>query len=411
MYYIAQIRNEGNTVVDSCTALGHAPHTTANAAHKCESALHAKHNSDENMTARVLMASHPHVLKNYNPVDYYYETISRPSEGSTCPRCERADRSGTYIVSPSLGQGVIECDSCPNPRDSRLDYGWKDERKMRTKTSTSRPSKVKEEVVVGYRNPNDRGERHTPKGHAHPCFSDLVNRISAGLPTMLVGEAGTGKTFIVEQVANYLGRPFGTISCTGGMTESQFTGRLVPIGEGGTFEFMETTLIKMVREGGIFLADEFDAADPNVALVLNQLSANRRLVLPNNPVEPCIEAHPDFVIVFSANTFGTGADRMYVGRNQLDAATLDRVKMGTLVVGYDATLERKLIPNTELRKAFQDVRKKAQATRLRRVISMRAMLNAATLVEKCGWSTEECVDQLTQDWTADEKAKVGVQNR
>ena len=195
------------------------------------------------------------------------------------------------------------------------------------------------------------------------------------------------------------------------MSESQLTGRLIPIGESGKFEYVPTQLVKMVREGGIFLADEFDAADPNVALVLNQLSANRRLVLPNNPEEPVIEAHPDFALVFSANTFGTGADRQYVGRNQMDAATLDRVAMGTIHVDYDNGLEKKLVANSDLRKAFQTLRRNVRAARIRRVVSMRAMLDAQKYMTNLGWSVEECVDQLAMSWTQDERAKAGVPNR
>jgi hypothetical protein len=37
-----------------------------------------------------------------------------------------------------------------------------------------------------------------------------------------------------------------------------------------------------------------------------------------------------FVCIAAANTFGTGADRQYVGRNQLDESTLDRFRIGQI---------------------------------------------------------------------------------
>jgi hypothetical protein len=44
----------------------------------------------------------------------------------------------------------------------------------------------------------------------------------------------------------------------------------------------------------------------------------------------------------AANTYGTGADALYVGRNQLDAATLDRFYV--VEMDYDRKLEAKLAP-------------------------------------------------------------------
>ena len=422
MFYQALITklNEDNEVevVENCGCV----HTAKSAAAKCASKLCSNHDKSDHYEVDViktirreassLRAKVGNVFGSMQQFSAW--TASLPAIGHVCDRCRRNGREG-YFVQSKIGGNVIECDSCPNPRDSRFDFDWRDVRTMRNAKNVARrevssKGSVESSSSNEFRKPNERGERHAPKsGHAHPCFSDLVNRIKTGLPTMLVGAAGTGKTFIAEQVAEYLDRPFATISCSGGMSESQLTGRLLPIGEGGLkFEYVPTELVRMVRDGGLFLADEFDAADPNVALVLNQLSANRRLVLPNNPSEPTIKAHEDFVIIFSSNTFGTGADREYVGRNQMDAATLDRTRMGTVVVEYDNGLEKKLVKNAELRKAFQGIRRKAAAARLRRVISMRALINANSLVEECGWNVAECVDQLTLDWTADEKAKAGV---
>jgi hypothetical protein len=50
--------------------------------------------------------------------------------------------------------------------------------------------------------------------------------------------------------------------------------------------------------------------------------------------------HPDFRFVSTANTWGHGADRQYVGRNPLDAATIDR--FWQMDWDYDEQLERAL---------------------------------------------------------------------
>ena len=53
-----------------------------------------------------------------------------------------------------------------------------------------------------------------------------------------------------------------------------------------------------------------------------------------------VDAHRDFRVVATANTYGTGGDRHYVGRQALDGATLDRFLV--LEVPVDEELERQL---------------------------------------------------------------------
>ena len=54
------------------------------------------------------------------------------------------------------------------------------------------------------------------------------------------------------------------------------------------------------------------------------------------------QRHERSYILAAANTFGRGGDQMYVGRNALDAATLDRFVLSTIHVTYDTALERDL---------------------------------------------------------------------
>jgi len=66
----------------------------------------------------------------------------------------------------------------------------------------------------------------------------------------------------------------------------------------------------------LFLFDEIDASLPNAVLAFNAALANGYADFPDGMVK----RHPRFACIAAANTFGMGADRIYVGRNQLDGA-------------------------------------------------------------------------------------------
>jgi len=240
---------------------------------------------------------------------------------------------------------------------------------------------------------------------AHPAFEDCVALAAQRLNILLVGPSGCGKTFLGKQVADALVLPFATISCTVGMSEGQLLGRLLPTGEAGRFEYHSAPFVDLFENGGVFLLDEVDAADENTLLTLNQGLANGRLPLPHRTDKPVAERHPDFVCIAAANTFGTGADRVYVGRNQLDDATLDRFRIGTLNVDYSDDIEKALCPDESLRTRLQAVREKVREHKLRRVVSTR-FLEQAQIMRKAGWSEDKCVSTLTSGWTEDERKVV-----
>ena len=83
-------------------------------------------------------------------------------------------------------------------------------------------------------------------------------------------------------------------------------------------------------------------------LALNSALANGFAAFPDQ-AEP-VKAHVDFIPVVAANTYGRGADRLYIGANQLDASTLDR--FAVLSWDYDETLERSLAGDAVLWKGL-----------------------------------------------------------
>ncbi len=211
---------------------------------------------------------------------------------------------------------------------------------------------------------------HAIAGKPHAKFARALRLAAARRNILLVGPAGCGKTHLAAQVAEALGLPFASISCSAGMSEGQLLGRLVPTGEGGRFEYLRSDFVKCYEEGGVFLFDEIDAADSNTLLVINAALANGHMALPNRPEKPTAVKHPDFVCIAAANTFGTGADRQYVGRNQLDESTLDRFRIGQIELDYDFSIEAALCPDEALRTPTCWPFERRRESKVRRLVSM-----------------------------------------
>ncbi len=242
----------------------------------------------------------------------------------------------------------------------------------------------------------------------HAAFPRILKKIGAGLPVLMVGPAGTGKTTLAAQVAKALDRPFSFNSMSAGCSESHLLGRVLPDAE-GNWTYKESPFVRTYREGGVHLFDEIDAADPNLMVVINAALANGHLSLPF--LDTIIERHPDTVIIAAANTYGTGASRQYVGRNALDAATLDRFSVSTLEIGYDHDLERDLAAQVAGSKAdplitwAHATREKIHAAGLRRIMSTRTIINAARAITAGETLAELKADYFT-GWTEDEKRRV-----
>ena len=131
--------------------------------------------------------------------------------------------------------------------------------------------------------------------------------------------------------------------------------------------FHETEFYKAFKNGGIFMLDEIDASIPEVLIILNAAIANRYFDFPNGK----IEAHPDFRVIAAGNTFGTGASYTYVGRNQLDGASLDRFAL--IHVEYSEKIENSLADDKDLLKFIRKFRKSCEDNSINHIVSYRAI--------------------------------------
>ena len=231
-----------------------------------------------------------------------------------------------------------------------------------------------------------RGDaKHEVAGLRHKKLNTLITLVGADQNVLLVGSAGTGKTKSASQVAEALGIDFYCQSVGSQTSKSDLLGYMDANGK-----YVETAFRRAYEKGGVFCMDEIDAGNSNVLIVLNSALANGVCSFPDKMVE----RNKDFRFIGTANTYGNGADRTYVGRNQLDGATLDRF----VVIDWDVDdeLEKSLVePYGEAGIAWLetiwDLRKEVERSGIRAIISPRMTVKCAVTTE-LGNSVDDVID-------------------
>lgn len=194
----------------------------------------------------------------------------------------------------------------------------------------------------------------------HKKFKQILEEVELDEPVMLIGPAGSGKNYTIEQVSNALGKHM--YYTNNASNEFKLTGF---IDAGGTYR--ETEFYKAYKNGGIFFLDELDASDPNALIVINSAIANGYMTFPNE----IVEKNKDFRMLAAANTWGAGADLEYIGRNALDAATLDR--FDNIFFDYDTTLEKNLYPNDTVLNFMWSFRNAIYKSKILHIVSTRGI--------------------------------------
>ncbi len=213
------------------------------------------------------------------------------------------------------------------------------------------------------------GIKHHGPAPRHKQLAELLLDLSCGIPCALVGPAGSGKTTAAEQAAQILGHKFYIQGAVQGAHEL-----LGFVDANGRYQ--STPFRQAFEHGGTICLDELDAGDPAGVLVCNSALANGCMPFPDQ-TEP-VARHADFNVVACLNTYGSGADRIYVGRNQMDGATLDRFSFHNW--RYDETLERAIAGNDTWCDRVQGLRRGAEKEKARVVISPRASIYGAKML-------------------------------
>jgi MoxR-like ATPase len=164
--------------------------------------------------------------------------------------------------------------------------------------------------------------------HFQPITVDIIDSILQNDNTLLTGEAGTGKTTHIEQIASQINQPVIRVNMNGETRITDFLGKTTVIGgeTGSVTKWNDGVLPDAMKKGYWLICDELDMAEPNILSLLHPvLEPHGKLVLKENGGE-VIVPHKNFRIFGTANSIGSMGERAdaYQGANQMNEAFLDR---------------------------------------------------------------------------------------
>jgi nitric oxide reductase NorQ protein len=136
---------------------------------------------------------------------------------------------------------------------------------------------------------------YRPVGDEVEVFRAAARR---GLPVLLKGPTGCGKTRFVETMAHEQGRELVTVAGHEDLTSADLVGRFLL--KGGETVWVDGPLTRAVRHGAICYLDEVVEARQDTTVVIHPLTDHRRQ-LPVDRLGVTLEAAPGFQLVISYN--------------------------------------------------------------------------------------------------------------
>lgn len=215
-----------------------------------------------------------------------------------------------------------------------------------------------------------------------------VMGLETNIPTYIVGQAGTGKSTLWEQICASTNRPMLRVQHSGNTEESHVLGQYL-VKDGGTY--WEPGPLQLCMKLGItYLADEYDRAMPQVLSVYQPVLEGKPLITKEAPPEwRIIKPHPDFRFVATGNTNGAGDETGLFPSTMLqDFANYERfgimLKMGWLPENQEVAIVagQGRIPEDDAKQLVRfatDVRKQVDGGQITAPVSPRALINAAQI--------------------------------
>jgi midasin len=149
-------------------------------------------------------------------------------------------------------------------------------------------------------------------------LDNLIRAVSTRkLPILIQGPTSSGKTSMIQYLANKSGNKFVRINNHEHTDLQEYLGTYIS-GSDGKLHFQEGILVEALRKGHWIVLDELNLAPSDVLEALNRLlDDNRELLIPET--QEVVTPHPDFMLFATQNPAG-----LYGGRKHLSRAFRNR---------------------------------------------------------------------------------------
>jgi len=197
---------------------------------------------------------------------------------------------------------------------------------------------------------------------------------------LLIGEAGTGKTFTPQCYAAKHNLPYLNVSLDNDSCLSELLGQ--PSARDGSTYWIEGLLVKMIQQPCVVQMDEANVAIAGKLFMLHEMLQNRILFVKDAPPEKSIvKIHPECRIFLSMNP----PTSKYSGTNRLNPALAERC----VHIEMPAFTTEQMFSNitsgnealdAQLRKFYDEASDCIKAQKMRATISIRHITNIANAV-------------------------------
>jgi DNA replication protein DnaC len=207
-----------------------------------------------------------------------------------------------------------------------------------------------------------------------PSFQNIVDDVMLGNNVFLVGGAGTGKTYMAENLISKLAlnRQSITINC------SQWTSPTEIIGGQTMDGYVEGKLIEAWKNGYVLILDELPKIDPNTAGLFNDALAKTKI--PNavifNSRKESFTKHPDFSCIATGNIYPDKESISYGANNKQDLSLLDRFSGSVYFIEKNPKIEKEILQNEMIWSICDAIRTVIEQLKYEAQLSLRFMINA-----------------------------------
>jgi MoxR-like ATPase len=207
----------------------------------------------------------------------------------------------------------------------------------------------------------------------------LAIAINNDLPTLLIGETGTGKTNAIKQLAFLRQQPYVRANLNGFTDPDNLIGTK-SVKDGATY-FENGIVTNAMQIGAILVLDEINATTPDCLFILHGLlDDDKRITLPNGEI---IRPHKDFRIFATCNPD-------YEGTKSMNKAFIDRFPIILAIDTLNYKKEAKLLQDrtaideitaTNLVSIATLARKDYTENKISSFVSTRSLLNIGELIK------------------------------